>query len=207
MEVNARPSLARLAAGLNLRRRAAPALPALLLLSDAARLADPRAAARLLPRGSAVVMRNYRSADRAALAAELAALCRSRGLILLIGGDGALAAAVGAQGLHLPEAQAQRAAQWRRRRGNWIITVAAHSAPALAGAARAGADAALLGPVFPTSSHPDAECLGPARFAALVGRSPLPVYALGGVDVGGARRIARSGAVGIAAIGALTPGK
>ena len=203
---NAQASLARLAAGLNLRGAAKRALPPMLLMSDADRLADPRAAARLLPRGSAVVLRNYRSAGRAALAAELAALCRVRGLALLIGGDGALASCVGAHGLHLPEALAPRAREWRRRRDDWIITVAAHSAPALCRAARAGADAAVLGPVFASASHAVAPGLGAERFAALVRASPIAVYALGGIDAGAARRIARSGAVGIAAIGALIPG-
>ena len=174
-------------------------------MSDESRLADPRPAARLLPRGSAVVLRNYHSPGRAALAAELAALCRARGLILLIGADGALAGRVGAHGLHFPEAQGWRAREWRRRRGEWIITVAAHSGTALGHAASAGADAAVLAPVFPSEGHRGAPSLGASRFAALVRLSPLPVYALGGIDVGGARRIAESGAVGIAAIGALRP--
>ena len=205
MESNARASLARLATGLNLRCRTRRALPPLLLMSDESRLADPRPAARLLPRGSAVVLRNYHSPGRAALAAELAALCRARGLILLIGADGALAGRVGAHGLHFPEAQRWRAREWRRRHGEWIITVAAHSGAALGHAASAGADAAVLAPVFPSEGHRGAPSLGASRFAALVRLSPLPVYALGGIDVGGARRIAGSGAVGIAAIGALRP--
>jgi thiamine-phosphate pyrophosphorylase len=205
MHRNTQASLTRLAAQLNLRHPARVALPPLLLMSDAARLADPRAAARLLPRGSAVVLRNYGSPGRGALAAELAALCRARGLILLIGEDGALATEVGAHGLHFPEAQAARVPDWRRRRGDWIITVAAHSAPALARAARAGAGAAVLGPVFASASHLGAPSLGVDRFAALLRASPIPVYALGGIDSRGARRIACSGAIGIAALGALTP--
>ncbi len=204
MERNAHASLARVAARLNLRHGTARALPPVLLMSDAVRLADPRPAARLLPRGSAVVLRNYRSEGRAALAAELAALCCARGLVLLIGSDGALASRVHADGLHLPEAESQRAREWRRRRADWIITVAAHSAPALRRAACAGA--AVLGPVFASASHPGAPSLGVNRFAALVRESPIAVYALGGIDARRARRIARSDAIGIAAIGALTPG-
>ena len=203
---NSQASLARLAAGLNLRGAARRALPPLLLMSDTERLADPRAAARALPRGSAVVLRNYGSPGRVTLATELVALCRARGLTLLIGGEGELAAQVGAHGLHLPEALAPRAREWRRRREDWIITVAAHSVAALGRAARAGADAAVLGPVFPSPSHPSAPSLGAERFAAMVRSSPIAVYALGGIDERAARRIARSGATGIAAIGALIPG-
>ncbi len=52
------------------------------------------------------------------------------------------------------------------------------AAPEYAGlfsAARAGADAALLSPVFWTASHPLAPALGPLRFAAWCRSSPLPV--------------------------------
>jgi thiamine-phosphate pyrophosphorylase len=103
----------------------------------------------------------------------------------------------------LPEALATRATAWRRRRPDWLITAAAHGRAGLERAGRAGADAALLAPVFATLSHPRARALGVSRFAALVQASPVPVYALGGVDGANATRLRGTGAVGIAAIGAL----
>src|SRR5205814_1699079 len=51
--------------------------------------------------------------------------------------------------------------------------------------ARAGAldlDFAVLGPVAPTPSHPAAAPLGWARVAELLHATPLPVYALGGLE-------------------------
>ena len=69
---------------------------------------------------------------------------------------------------------------------------------------RAG-DAVLLSPVFATRSHPGAPTIGPLRFARWVRESPIPVYALGGIDVPGARRLRHSGAAGFAAIGGLLP--
>jgi len=196
-------TLAKLARELNLSNPAARRLPPLVLLTDTRRLPDPMAAIRALPRGSAVILRHYDDPGRARLAARLAPLCRRRRLVLLVAGDGRLAARVGAQGVHFPEALAMSARAWRRRRPRWLITVAAHSGPALRRAARAAADAALLGPVFATPSHPEARPLGALRFAALARRSPLPVYALGGIDAAGARRLKGSGAAGLAAIGAL----
>lgn len=179
------------------RRSGAPALPALLLLTDEARLPDPLAAAARLPRGSGVILRHYGAANRASLARALAALCRRRGLKLLVAEDWRLAAAVGAAGVHLPERPLRR---FRPRRG-WLVTAAAHSRPALVRAARIGAQAALLSPAFPTASHPGRPALGPVRFAALARAAPLPVYALGGVTAARARRL--KGAAGLAAIGAL----
>lgn len=200
-------TLAKLAFQLNSSNPRARGLPPLLLLSDLLRLPDPAAAARRLPRGSAVILRNYGEQGRDRRAAALAGLCRARGLVLLVAGDGRLAARVGAKGVHFPEALAGRARAWRRRRPGWLITVAAHSHAALVRAARVGADAALLSPVFPTPSRPDARPLGAVRFARLVRLSPLPVYALGGLDAINARRLVGSGAAGLAAIGALAGGR
>ncbi|MDP6952898.1 MAG: thiamine phosphate synthase [Alphaproteobacteria bacterium] len=165
---------------------------------DRARLADPLAAAARLPAGAAVLLRDYDALDRSQLAEDLARLCRRRRLVFLVAGDARLATAVGA-GLHLPQGLVARAL---RRRG--LVTAAAHDRPALVRAARAGADACLVSPVFPTASHPGARTLGPVRFAGLVRQAPLPVYALGGIDARTARRLAGSGARGIAALGALS---
>ena len=195
-------TLAEAAAGL--KRAAGSALPALILMTDEARLADPLPAARVLPAGSAILLRHYGAPERAALARRLAAIARRRGLVLLVGEDPALARHVGAHGVHLPERAIRRAgaARWQR---DWLITAAAHSAPALRLAAAAGADAALLSPVFATASHPDMRALGPQRFAALAKASPLPVYALGGIDDARVGSLQGSGAIGIAGIGGLIP--
>jgi 8-oxo-dGTP diphosphatase len=40
----------------------------------------------------------------------------------------------------------------------------------------------VLGPVKATPSHPDAKPLGWERFMELVRGTPIPVYALGGLD-------------------------
>ena len=187
-----------------LKGAAGSTLPALVLMTDEVRLADPLPAARALPAGSAIILRHYGVPERAALARHLAAIARRRGLLLLVGEDAALARRVGAAGVHLPE-RAIRLAGAARWRKDWLVTAAAHSRTALLAAAAAGADAALLGPVFATASHPGARVLGPQLFAALAQASPLPVYALGGIDGDNACFLRGSGAVGIAGIGGLIP--
>ena len=175
-------------------------LPPLILMTDEARLADPAAAMAGLPRGSAVILRHYADPHREALGRRLLALSRGAGVRLLIAGDARLADRLGADGLHLPEWMARRGgAAWRRwRRPDWLVTAAAHSPAALWQARRAGADAALLAPVFATDSHPDAAPLGALRLAAWCRRAPLPVYALGGMTAETARRLAPGPAAGIA---------
>jgi len=195
-------TLAEAAAGL--KRAAGSTLPALILMTDELRLADPLPAARALPAGSAIILRHYGVPERAALARRLAAIARRRGLVLLVGEDPVLARRVGAAGVHLPERALRSAAAVRWQR-DWLITAAVHSLAALRAAAACGADAVLLAPVFTTASHPDARVLGLQRFAALAQASSLPVYALGGIDGARARLLRGSGAVGIAGIGGLIP--
>jgi Thiamine monophosphate synthase len=184
---------------------AAHPLPPLILMTDRARLADPLAAVRALPRGAAVIVRDYEYRDRAALAASLQRVCRRRGMRLLIAGDWRLAVSVGADGVHLPEWQVRRGVRpppgFRRR---WLVTAAAHSPAAVRRAAALGVDAVLVSPVFPTTSHPGKPTLGPIRFARLVRLSPVPVYPLGGITPTTAKRLAGCRAAGLAGIGGLS---
>ena len=197
----ARATLARAAIALN--KRVGRGLPPLVLMTDDERLPDPIAAARKLPRGSMVIVRSRQSSHRARLAHALRPIIRAQGLVLLIANDAALADRVRADGLHLPEANARSASAWRARRRHWLITVAAHSFSACSNAARSGAHAAFLSPVFVTSSHPDAGALGAARARAIASQAVLPVYALGGINERTAPRLAGALFAGFAAIGAL----
>ncbi len=194
--------LAELAKRLNSDNAAGLGLPPLLLITDAQRLPDPAGAAARLPRGSAVILRDYDMAEREALARQLADVARRRGLKLLIAGDAQLAIRIGAAGIHLPEARAGEARRWRHR-SHWLITVAAHSREALHHGAMCGADAALLSPVYETPSHPHRRPLGPEGFNLLAAHAPLPVYALGGINRHNAARLLTGRAAGIAAIGAF----
>ncbi|MDA1097554.1 MAG: thiamine phosphate synthase [Proteobacteria bacterium] len=195
-------SLTKLSLRLNRRAGYSGRLPGVILLTDATRLADPLPAAAALPPGGAIILRHYGVAGREALGRELMALCRRRGLSLLIAADWRLAWKLGAHGVHLPEWQAARPPPWPRKPG-WLLTAAAHSGPALLQAARLGAHAALLSPVFATASHPGARTLGPTRLAGLIRQAGLPVYGLGGITAANAARLRPTGVVGFAAISGL----
>ena len=168
-------------------------------MTDDARLPDPVSAARALPHGSLVIVRAKEASTRAVLAMALRRIAWTRGLILLIADDPALARRVGANGIHLPETRAAEAAQWRVRNPHWLITASAHSLGAVLKATKA--DAVLLSPVFVSLSHKDAPALGAARARLIARAAPMPVFALGGVTARNASQL--SGFDGIAAIGAL----
>lgn len=98
---------------------------------------------------------------------------------VLINDDQALARAVGAHGLHL---SSQQLWQLDRRPDFARVAASCHSAADLARAAQLGLDFVVLGPLLPTATHPGAAGIGWAEFSRLVERSPLPVYALGGMQ-------------------------
>ncbi len=67
-------------------------------------------------------------------------------------------------------------------------------------------DAVLAGTAAPSASKPaGSPTLGPAGLAALVARSAVPVFAIGGLGPADWPWVAASGAFGVAAIGAFLP--
>lgn len=172
--------------------------PSLYFLTDPARTPDPVAVARTLPRGAAVIYRHFGAEERLRMARLLRIACRMRGLTLLIAADPDLAAKVGADGVHWPEARLPA-----RRQSEGFATVAAHSAQAVARAADWGADACLLAPVFPTGSSSGNEPLGLFRASQIARAALLPVIALGGINARTAARLAGRGFAGLAAVEAL----
>jgi len=179
-------------------------IPRLYLLTDQIRLPDPFLLLAHLPRNCAIVVRHKNPRERAALARRLIGPARRLGLKIIIAGDLRLALRCGADGVHLSERMAGRGRlRIQGQKPGFVCTAAAHDRRALWRARQAGADAALLSPVFPTNSHPHAKTvLGVIRFAVLARHSPIPVIALGGVTAHNAGRLQLGPAFGLAAIGA-----
>ena len=180
------------------REAGVPALPALYFFTDPVRTPDPVRVALRLPRGAAVVYRHFGAPDRRQVAQRLARVCRQRRLVLLIAADPCLARAVRADGVHWPERLLKR-----RSSASWLETAAAHGREGISRAARAGIDACVLGPVFPSRSASAKSALGAIRASALAGRASLPVIALGGINARTAKRLIGRGFAGLAAVEAL----
>lgn len=184
----------------------------LVAMTDPARGGDPLAVARRLPAGSWLIFRHYELAERSVLAAKLAGICRARRVSLLIAGDFGLAVALRV-GLHQPDYQSAspKLRLWRRTGRRFrphhsrLLTRAAHSRLSLAYAARIGADAALLSPVFATLSHKAARPLGLLSLRRLIRSCKMPVIALGGIDSVTVRALRNIRLSGVAAVGAVTP--
>jgi 8-oxo-dGTP diphosphatase len=131
--------------------------------------------------------------DLSAFAAEVVALARPYGARVLVNGAAEIAAQSGADGVHLTAMHLMAAAH--RPACDWCAA-SCHSAAELERARELGVDFVVLGPVAATPSHPHANILGWPRFAQLIRDYPLPVFALGGLQVDDLDEAWRSGAHG-----------
>ncbi len=116
----------------------------------------------------------------------------------MINGDVDLARISYADGVQL---KAGQLADMIRRPDVALVGASCHNAHELALAAQLGCDYALLSPVLPTRSHPDTSALGWEVFARLIQDTPMPVYALGGMQADLLETARAHGAHGIAMLG------
>ncbi len=105
--------------------------------------------------------------------------CRGAGVSVLLNAGMRGAELLQPRGLHLNSRQLRSCK--RRPEGVALIAASCHDAADLARARQLGLDFAVLSPVLPTRSHPDAQPLRWDGFARLVRDAGLPVYALGGM--------------------------
>jgi thiamine-phosphate pyrophosphorylase len=140
-------------------------------------------------------------AERRDLAAALLAVVRPAGARLLVASDAGLAAAVGADGVHLAAADPLPGV---RDRG-WVVGRSCHTPAEVRAAAADALDHVTISPVASTASKPG---YGPpigadGVTAAVVAAGDLPVLALGGVTPTNARSWFAAGAYGVAVMGAV----
>jgi thiamine-phosphate pyrophosphorylase len=141
--------------------------------------------------------------ERQALARRLLRLCQGHAASLLVNSDVEAAAAVGAQGVHLPAGGSVQDAR-SRLGGTALIGVSAHDAGELRRAEAEGADYATLSPVFRSPSKPThGPALGLEGLRRLAAGCRIPILALGGVAPGRVRGCLDSGARGVAVMGAV----
>jgi len=174
-----------------------------MFFTDPVRTPSPEKTVVRLPRGSAVVFRAFGAPDAYVRGQAVARAARSRGVIFLVGADLALAVRLGADGVHLPQAMTGKVGTIRAMGRRFTVTGAAHDLPAALRAQRCGVDAVVVSPLFRSESASAGRPMGLLAFAALARRIRAPIYALGGINANNVRRLAGSGASGIAAIGAL----
>jgi thiamine-phosphate pyrophosphorylase len=179
--------------------------PPLLVISDRGQARRPlveiaEAAFRGGCRWFSLREKDLPAAERRSLLAEMAAQGRRFGATITVHDDIAAAAAVGADGVHLPAGGDPAAG--RRKLPSGIIGVSAHSPEEAAAQLAAGADYATLSPIFLTRSKPGyGPALGIDALAAASRLAVGPVVALGGIDRRNIAACLAAGAGGVAVMG------
>lgn len=186
-----------------LQHRHTMSLPRAFAMTDPAKSNNLERLVEIVKSEFVIIFRHYDDPNRESLARDVVGRAHRKGVRILIADDPAMALRLSADGVHLPGYRLRSiAAVGRARlRPDWLITCAAHSRQELAAAERAGADAALLSPVFAATSRIERPPIGAIKFAALARHVNIPVYALGGISQDKVGRLRGSGAAGIAGIG------
>ncbi|HET6435532.1 MAG TPA: thiamine phosphate synthase [Xanthomonadaceae bacterium] len=165
-------------------------------------LPDPALIARLLPFATCLQYRSKQAdaATRRHEAEALQALCARARVPLIVNDDVALAAAVGAAGVHLGEHDDMVGAARAALGPHAILGSSCYDDPARAdAAARAGASYVAFGAFFPSPTKPQARRATPEllRDAARLG---LPRVAIGGITPDNAPPLVAAGADLVAVI-------
>lgn len=144
------------------------------------------------------------SRDLLRYATDLIALTRSAGAVLLINDRVDVTLAVGADGVHLRTDSLPTRVVRRILGPRKLIGVSAHSLADVHLAAEEGADFVTFGPVFATPSKARyGPPLGLGALAEVCRRSPIPVYALGGIGRDQIASALAAGARGVAMVSAV----
>jgi thiamine-phosphate diphosphorylase len=129
-------------------------------------------------------------------------LCREHGARLILNTSPEQARMLHADGLHLSQQRARRLDPkiWD---GSLRLGISCHSAEEIRVALEYAPDYLCLGPVQESATHPGTAPLGWEAFAALAATSPVPVYAIGGLNLKDLETARSHGAHGVAAIRGL----
>lgn len=140
----------------------------------------------------------------AACARDLLEMLRPRGIPLVINDHADVAAAVGADGLHVGQDDLSSADARRIIGPDMILGLSAGNVDEVRGVDPALVDYLGIGPVWATATKKDAgAAVGLEGLASLSAASPLPVVAIGGIGASNAADVMRTGVDGIAVVSAI----
>ncbi len=146
----------------------------------------------------------YSEAERREACATLKDLCHRHNVPLLVNDDPQLAKQASADGVHVgrddPSPRIARALLGPSA----IVGVTVYGKHGEErDAEAAGADYLGIGPFFPSPTKPDEPEMPLHLLDAVVRRTRLPVFAIGGIDAERARQVARHGVAGVAVVSAI----
>jgi 8-oxo-dGTP diphosphatase len=114
-----------------------------------------------------------------ALTDEVLNICAPYNAQVILNADVSVAKQLGVHGVHLTN---QRLMQLDSKPEHLIVGASCHDNAGLNHACHLQLDFAVVSPVLPTQSHPEAIPLGWETFAEMIGNCSIPIYALGGMQ-------------------------
>ena len=140
------------------------------------------------------------------LTAGVVAVTRGSSSRVLVNDRADIAGSAGADGVHLTTSSLALEVIRRTFGAEFLIGASTHSPAEVSIAREQGADFAVFGPIFPTSSKEKyGPPLGPEKLVEAVSKSAsFPLIALGGISLENVHECLRAGASGIAGITLFT---
>ncbi len=146
----------------------------------------------------------YTEDERREACASLKTLCRRHSVPLIVNDDPQLARRVEADGVHVGREDASPRIARTLLGPAALVGVTVYGKPGEEQAAEsAGADYLGIGPFFPSATKPEEPEMPLHVLDAVVHRSKLPVFAIGGIDETRAAQLGRHGVAGVAVVSAI----
>ena len=137
------------------------------------------------------------------LAERLRARCAAARVPFIVNDRVDLAVAVGADGVHLGQDDLPPAAARAMLPVGRIMGLSTHTLEQAAAAQAAGADYVAVGAMFPTTTKPEFQLVGPALARQVRPLVRVPLVGIGGITPENAAEVVRAGADGVAVISAV----
>lgn len=139
------------------------------------------------------------------LAKDLQALSRKNGVPFIVNDDIELALELDADGVHIGQ-EDEPVEEVRKKIGDKILGVSAHSIAEVDHAIKNGADYLGIGPIFPTATKEDAKDAAGTKLIEELRQKGynIPIVGIGGIKVENARSVIQAGADGVSVITAIS---
>ena len=156
--------------------------------------------------GAGIVQLREKHLDHDAFLREarrFVALCREKGVISIINDAVDIAAAVGADGVHVGQSDLAAGRAREVLGPDKLIGISAHSVEEALAAQAAGADYLGVGAAFVTGTKADAAPISRDTIRAITAAVDIPVVAIGGISRDNITELAGCGLDGVAVVSAL----
>jgi thiamine-phosphate diphosphorylase len=137
------------------------------------------------------------------IAQSMGRRCREAGALFIVNDRADLALAVGADGLHVGQDDLPARHARTILRPGMILGVSTHDAGQARRAVADGADYVAVGSIFPTTTKPGFQLVGPELIHRVRREVPVPLIGIGGITADNAASVLAAGADGVAVISAL----